>query len=113
VRFVQQLKCAGIRYMKRTHAETLEAYPQLKEQAEAQRAEWQKRKDDNYLLGLGAVFYWDPKLDQKAAGEIVRKMQLKLPTKAERQAAMRGAPVVRAAMINRALTIAKDILDEN
>jgi len=113
VRFVQQLKCTGVRYLKRTHRETLDAYPQLQEQAEAQRTEWQRQKDDNYLLGLGAVFYWQPKLDQKASGEIVRKMQLKLPTKAERQAAMRGAPDVRAAMINRARTIAKDILDEN
>jgi hypothetical protein len=87
-------------------------YPILKQECVAQGERWRKSKEDNHLLGIGAVEYHDPMVEDDEAGPVVRKLQEYLPDKAERKKIMSSEGPERDALITLARQKAGEILAE-
>lgn len=63
-------------------------YPHVPGDREWQRYRHEKNKENNLLLGMGAVRFHDPNADAREAGEVVRLLQEYLPPKDARQRIM-------------------------
>lgn len=61
-------------YSKASSQFALSEHPWLEGQVNQQRTEWAQRKENNWLMGLGAVYYWNKNLTRQEAGEVVRTM---------------------------------------